>query len=254
MTNHVLLDNINHKDLKIITGYDQDNAQDNSQDYGDNISYTVAFPEEFRRLQGDYPIFMRKNSHTAQFEAIALLGFADNENLFLDHALDGKGKAWNASYVPLTIQRRPFLIGFQNTNDDGISNRQPVVHIDMDSPRISQTEGEPVFLEHGGNSPYLDHINSVLLEIYQGGEQTLAFAELLIEFDLLEAFSLKIQLADGSITELVGFYTINEDKLAKLSGEVLDRLHQLGYLQAIYMMMASVANVPAMIDKKNARL
>lgn len=241
MTNHVLLDNINHKDLRIITGH--------AATLGDNVSYAVVFPNEFRHLQADYPLFFRKNDTSAQFEAIALLGFANGENLFLNK--NTSQNDWDAQSIPLTIQRQPFLIGFQNTTDEGVVSRNPVVHIDMDHPRVSDSEGEAVFLEHGGNSPYLEHINSVLLGIYNGGEQSKTFADSLVELDLLEAFTLKIQLENGSTTELVGFYTINEDKLAALSGEALAQLHQLGFLQSIYMMMASTTNIPLMIEKKN---
>ncbi|MFT5164566.1 MAG: hypothetical protein ACI9FJ_003169 [Alteromonadaceae bacterium] len=240
MTNHVLLDNISHKDLRIKPGF--------SAELGDNISYTVAFADEFRQLQSDYPIFLRKNSQTAQFEAIALLGFADNENLFVTE------QGWDGAYIPLTIKRRPFLIGFQNVVEDGVSSQNPVVHIDMDSPRISQTQGHPIFSAHGGNSPYLEEINSILLEIYNGTEQSKTFADLLIEFNLLEAFTLKISLEDNSDIELVGFYTINEEKLAALGTVELAKLHQQGYLQHIYMMIASQNNIPVMIEKKNHSL
>jgi hypothetical protein len=237
MTNHVLLDNISHKDLKINTNHDL--MAD------DNLSYTLVFPSEFKRLQADYPIFFRKNTTTAEFEAVALFGFTEQENLFVNSS------DWNASYIPLTIERRPFLIGFEERIENGVSSQNPVVHVDMDSPRVSQKQGESVFLEHGGNTPYLQHINSVLLEILNGGPSCKALADTLIEFELLEAFTLKIQLDNGELIQLGGFYTINEEKLANLAVEVLATLHQKGYLQHIYMMIASNNNIAKLITKKN---
>ena len=236
MANHQLLDNVTHKDLRVIT--------DRSAWYGDDVASAGVFPLEFRRVQAEYPIAFRKNDSTGLFEALALFGFTAGENLFLGP--DG----WNAGYIPLSIERQPFLIGFQSTTD----GEEPVVHIDMDSPRISDTEGHAVFLEHGGHSPYLEHINSVLMAIHNGYEVMKGFSAALTEFDLLEPFSLELSLNDGSKQRLAGLHTINEVTLNALGGDALEQLHAKGYLEHIYMVMASIANFTALIDRKNARL
>jgi hypothetical protein len=239
MANHQLLDNVTHKDLKVIT--------DRSAWYGDDVASAGVFPLEFRRVQAEYPIAFRKNESTGLFEALALFGFTAGENLFLD--ADG----WNASYIPLSIERQPFLIGFQSTTDGGVPVDEPVVHIDMDSPRISHTEGHAVFLEHGGYSPFLEHISSVLMAIHDGYEYMKEFSAALTEFNLLEPFSLDLSLSDGSKQRLAGLHTISEVTLNALGGESLARLHGHGYLEHIYMVMASIANFSTLIDKKNAR-
>lgn len=237
MPNHQLLDNITHKNLKILTHH--------HPEFGDTSSYSRLFTSEFRHAQGDYPILLRKHSETGQFEAIALFGFAVEENLFLDQ--DG----WHANYIPLAIQRRPFLIGFQ-PNEQGQTNA--VVHVDMDSPRISYSEGEAVFLEQGGQSAYLQQINSVLNAIHQGDAQTKQFIDSLLEYELIELVSIKVKLNDGSNNELNSLYTINEEKLAGLSSEVVYSLYQKGYLQHIYMVMASMAAMSRLIELKNQQL
>lgn len=240
MANHQLLDNVTHKDLRIIT--------DRAAWYGDDIARTGVFPLEFRRLQAEYPIAFQENVKTGSFDSIAVLGFVEGENLFLSAA------GWEAGYVPLSIERQPFLIGFQTTTDGGVLTDEPVVHIDMDSPRVSETEGAPVFLEHGGHSPYLEHINSVLMAIHDGVEQNKIFSAALTEFDLLEPFTLEFVLNDESKQILSGLHTINEEKLSALDGESLAKLHVNGYLEHIYMVMASIANFKTLIDRKNARL
>ena len=240
MPNHQLLDNLRHNDLRVIT--------EHKPEYGDIASYTNVFVSEFRDVQAHYPIFFRKNGETGQFEAIALFGFAEQENLYLDN--DG----WHAGYIPLTIQRRPFLIGFQNVNEGGIVTQQSVVHIDMDSPRISTTEGEAVFLPHGGQSPYLQRISSVLKTIEEGHQQTKMFIDTLLTNELIEPISIKVQLNNGSNNELGGLYTVNEEKVAELSGDALNSLHQQGYLQNIHMILASMSNMTSLIEKKNQGL
>jgi len=238
MANHQLLDNITHKDLRVVT--------DRAAWYGDNIACSGVFPVEFRRVQAEYPIVFRKNGTTGHFDPVAMYGFEEGENLFL--GADG----WDANYVPLSIERQPFLIGFKTTTEGGTEKEEPVVHIDMDSQRISD-KGEPVFLEHGGYSPYLEHINSVLMAIHDGHEENRHFSDALAELELLEPFTLEVELNDGSKHKLAGFHTINEQTLAALDGEALRKLHARNYLENIYMVMASIANFTTLIDKKNER-
>lgn len=240
MANHVLLNNIAHKNIRVMT--------DRSERYGDDVMFAITFPLEFRSVQADYPIFFHKNNQTGKFHAIALFGFKDKENLFLTE------KGWDADYIPLTITRQPFLIGLQQYQEDGVTKKQRVIHIDMDNPRVNETVGQVLFLEFGGNTPYLEHMVSVLEAIHNGYEDNENFIAKLQQFDLLESFLLDVKLHDGSASQMQGFYTINEDKLAALSGDALANLNSHGYLQAIYMVIASHANIRTLVNKKNERL
>jgi hypothetical protein len=237
MANYQLLNNVDHKDLKIIT--------ERSAALGDNVWYAVTFPSEFRNLQRHYPIFFVKNPDTGEFQAVAMFGVEEGENLFLDE------NGWNASYIPLNIMRQPFLIGFQEQDRDAEKVREPVVTVDMDNPRANSEYGEPVFLEHGGNSEYLERVNSILHMLYEGMSLCGSFFATLTDFNLLESFVLDVQLDDGSEHRLAGFHTINEDVLRKLKGEQLELLNERGYLEAIYMVIASMTNLPTLLDKKN---
>lgn len=240
MTNHALLDNVTHKDLKILPGY--------CRGQGFDVSTVRVFPVEFGELQMEYPIVLTRNKESGQFEPVALLGLSKNENLFLDT------HDWDAHYIPLAIERQPFLIGFQETMESGIPQRQPVVHVDLDHPKVSMTEGEPVFLQHGGESPLLERISAVLMTIHQGNEVNQAFSKLLVGLDLVESSSMEFTLANGEKHTLTGLHIINEDSLGKLNGDALEALHRKGLLQSIYMMLASLPNFRKLIDRKNALL
>lgn len=229
MSNHALLNNIDHKDLRVITT--------RGAKYGDNVMLALTFPSEFRNLQAHYPIVFRKNAQ-GQFEPAALLGFKDNQNLFLTK------QGWDATYIPLTIERQPFLIGFS-------PDKQPMMHIDLNSPRVSRDEGEPVFREFGGNTDFLERMSSVLLAIHQGLADNEPFIGALLQHELLESFVFDIQLQDGSNNRLGGFYTINEERLLNLNGAVLERLNRAGHLQAIYMSIASLSHFRALIERMN---
>ncbi|MGH8174730.1 MAG: SapC family protein [Steroidobacter sp.] len=229
MANSVLLNNIDHKDLRIITT--------RSADYGDNVMFALTFPAEFRSVQAHYPIVFRK-SVDGQFQPIVLFGFQDKQNLFLGRP------GWDATYLPLMIERQPLLIGVGG-------DQQLMIHIDLDSPRISRTAGEAVFLEHGGATEFLERMNSVLLAIHQGLESTKPFIAALLEHELLESFVFDITLADGSQNRLAGFYTIHEERLSALGGGALERLSKAGHLAAIYMAIASLSNFRALIERLN---
>ena len=225
---NVLLNNIDHKGLRVITA--------RSAAYGDDVKFALTFAAEFRNIQAHYPIVFHK-SVDGKFQSIALLGFQDKENLFLGP--DG----WDAPYVPLTIERQPFLIGFRD--------REPMVHIDLASPRVSRTEGEALFREYGGSSDFLERMSSVLLTIHQGLEAMPAFIDALLQHDLLESFVLDVELNDRSQHRLTGFYTINEERLGTLDAGGLERMHKTGYLQAIYMALASLSHFRDLIERRN---
>lgn len=237
MTKHVLLNSIEHLDLKVIT--------ERGAEFGDNVWFTPTFPLEFRSVQAHYPIFFHKDASTGQFFSVAVFGFSHQENLFLHD------DNWRGYYVPLTLRRQPFLIGKQVVREDGAEQTQTVIHLDIDSPRVSKEQGEALFLPLGGSSPYLDEVSNMLKTIHLGLQDNAAFVALLLEHKLLESFTLDIQLDDGSKHQMIGFYTINEDSLAALSTEVLGQLHAKGYLQAIYMLIASQANVRSLLKLKN---
>jgi len=225
---NVLLNNIDHKGLRVITA--------RSAAYGDDVKFALTFAAEFRNIQAHYPIVFHKTAD-GKFQAIALLGFQDKENLFLGP--DG----WDAPYVPLTIERQPFLIGFRD--------REPLVHIDLASPRVSRTEGEALFREYGGSSDFLERMSSVLLTIHQGLEAMPAFIDALLQHDLLESFVLDVELNDRTQHRLTGFYTINEERLGTLDAGTLERMHKAGHLQAIYMAIASLSHFRDLIERRN---
>jgi hypothetical protein len=229
MPNNVLLNNVEHKDLRVLTT--------RGPGLGDDVMFAITFPAEFRNIQAHYPIVFRKAAD-GQFQPIVLFGFQERQNLFLSRT------GWDATYVPLTIERQPFLIGIG-------ADQQPMMYIDLDSPRVSRSEGEPLFRAHGGTTEFLDRMNSVLLAIHEGVERTRLFVAALLEHNLIESFVFDVQLDDGSQNRLAGFYIINEERLAGLAGDVLERLSKAGHLQAAYMAIASLSNFRALIERRN---
>lgn len=238
MTNAVLLDNVTHKDLRVRTGH--------SAEFGDNVNLALVFPTEFASVQREYPILFQKDSKGV-FQAVALLGFDKGENLFLDES------GWNARYVPAVQQRGPFLIGLHRRETDGSDRPEPMVHVDLDHPRISQTEGEPVFLRHGGNSPFLDRAGRMLRIIYDGAELAKPMFAAFEEAGLLQAMDVEVNLDDRVQYKLPNFFSIDPDRLAALEGGTLERLNRQGHLQQAVLVAASLGNVSWLIELKNRK-
>ncbi len=236
-----LLNNINHQGLKIITR--------KSAEFGDAVSNTLAMPTEFRELQKEYPIVFRKNTQTGEFQSVVLLGFEKGQNLFLTE------QGWDASYIPAVIAREPFLIGFRDEEQDGQMVKVPMVLVNMESPRISKTdEGEAVFLEYGGNSPYLEKITATLGLIHEGMDASKAMFEAFLQLELIEPVRLEIAFNDREKIDLTGNYTINQEKLLSLDDTTLGKLHRSGLLLLANYVLASLSNIQRLIDKRNLQL
>jgi len=240
MANNVLINNVDHQNIKIIT--------EHAEQYGDNVWYALTFPLEFRSVQAYYPIFFNKDPNTGQFFAAALFGFKHQENLFL------QDKSWQAGYIPLTIQRQPFTIGTQKVSDNGQETEQRVLTMDTDNPRVNTEKGQALFLELGGNSEFLDRAADMLETIHHGIEDSKNFINFLTEYELLEPFTLDVTLNDKTQHEMIGFYTINEEKFKDLTDDIICKLHNQGYLHAIYMVLASHGNIRELINRKNQQL
>ena len=236
MTNHVLLNNVDHHDLRVI--------RDRSAELGDDVMCAQLLPQEFRDAQNDYPIFFHKDPATGKYLPYAMFGLEQNENLFLD------GNTWNAAYIPFLVERGPFSIGLQQKSNN---ERGLIISIDLDNPRVSRSKGEALFLTHGGNSEYVERISYILHAVHEGVAETEAFVQNLLKYDLLESFSLEMDLNNGSKHKLEGFHTINEERLQKLDAEALADLSGKFFLAAAYMVVASLSNIRKLIAKKNQR-
>lgn len=239
MTNYALLNNVDHAETRVIT--------ERSARYGDDRMHSLVFPFEFRNVQVCYPILFQQDG-TGGFYPLALFGFQDRENLFLDES------GWQAPYVPAMVRREPFLIGFQDSKTQGQADSTRVLSIDMDHPRVNTELGEPLFQPLGGQTPYVEHMAGLLETIYAGIEHNKAFCATLQNHELLEAMTLEIELNDGSRNQLIGFHCLAEEKIQALSAEMLGELNAQGYLMPLFMVLASMGNIQRLVELKNGTL
>jgi hypothetical protein len=62
-----------------------------------------------------------------------------------------------------------------------------------------------------------------------------------------------VELRDGQRHSLVGFHTISDERLAALDGAALADLHGAGWLEPIYMALASLSQFSRLVALKNAQ-
>lgn len=238
MTRHAVLTAEQHGDLRVRTA--------SGAALGDAVMSCITVPDEFRRVQEEYPILFRLDHQRDSFTALAMFGFEDGENLFLD------GTRWDARYRPLAIAIQPFLVGRAAPDAPDAQ-----VHVDLASPRIAppgEGEGMRVFDELGLPTPYLAEVSERLGALDAGYRASPAFFAALRRHDLLEPLSLDITLDDGSSNRLVGFHAIDEERLRALDADALGDLHRDGHLMPVFMAVASLGRFAALVARKNRAL
>lgn len=233
MTTLVALDPAVHGDLRVDTRPDAA--------LGDWLAAVGVVPAEFAALIAAYPIFLRKNTHTGQFEPCALVGLAAGENLFV---ADG---VWDAGYIPLQRQSQPFAL-----MPDGAGGR--ALAIDPASPRLGTALGEILFTATGHASAHLAQVRGMLEALLAGSRVAHAWTARLEALDLIEPVTLDLAFADRSEARLDGLYTVRAEGLRALAGPALAALHRDGYLELCWYQQASLVHVQSLLARKNRRL
>jgi SapC len=227
MTNIVVLNVRAHRDIHV--------QAEASAKFGDNQRYVQVVVTEFPLLVTHYPILLSKDSETGAFFCGAMLGIDEGENLFL------KEEGGHDGHRPLNLQRMPFYV----SGDD--------LAIDLDHPRVAADKGQPLFNDQGEPTAYLDSIKATFQQLKPGIEMTKRFVETLLRFDLLEPIDVVLGFDDGTKRNLADLYTVNQEALRKLPDASVLELFRRGYLQLIYLLIASLKQIPVLAQKKNNR-
>ncbi len=227
----VPLDNVDHHALTV--------AVRAGAEFGDHANLLPIVPAEFEEAQRDLPIVFRRGGDG--IAAFVLLGFNRGENLFV---ADGQ---WTTRYVPAVQRRGPFALARSATGEEAIE-------VDLDDARVGAADGLPLFRDHGGDAPYLEHVTAALRLLRDGQASAAAIHADLAAAGLLRDVTLRIDLGDAGGYELTDLLTIDQAALAGLSGAVLERLHGNGLLRAATMAAASLGNIERLIELKTLRV
>ena len=234
MASWVPLDNVEHAQLRLIGRPSVDAC----------VNQTLIVPPEFEELQREYPILFRRDDD-GQFQSVVILGLDRGENLFL---VDG---AWSGRTIPATLRRGPFFLAVDE--EEGEAHDAALV-IDLDDERVSESEGDPLFLSHGGAAPVLQSAAEALRTVHEGLEQSRAMFALFAELELIAPVEIEVDLGDGTNYRLADFFTISSEGLSSLGGDALERLNRSGFLAAAIHARSSLANINRLVELKTGKL
>ncbi len=191
---------------------------------------------EMGRIARDYPIVFVGEKAESVLPS-ALVGLQSGENLFVD----AEGN-WSDGYIPAFVRRYPFVLA-----EDG---ERFQIFIDEGYAGLNAEEGEALFDEEGKETEALKRVVDFLKE-YQGFvAATQTFVNELNQHGLLEAKNLQSTPQDGSAPRVIqGMWTIDEEKLKKLSADTAQSLLANGAMGLIYAHLLSLQN----LDKLDQR-
>lgn len=212
---------------------------------GHQVGAVMILPNEFAKAQREYTILFRKDSETGRFFPVVLLGFEEQENLFLTN-----NSVWNARYIPLAVRQGPFLIGLQQQE----SEQRLAIYADLDDSRIQKNAAPALFNADGSASAILNGIRDILSARHKGSEMLEPMIEAFLKYNLLERVVLEIGLNHGASIKFDAGYTVHIENLMALNDEAVVELHRSGFLSLAYNVADSVNNIQGLIDIKNAKM
>ncbi len=223
----------NHKQTKIKHSNDYQHAKDQQ--------VVPLIVHEFARASAEMPIVFVKNAETGEFQAVALLGLSQNENLFYS-----KDK-WLSSHLPALISHHPFAL-IPSQNDE---NQLQMV-LKEDSHLVSKTEGDALFDDDGNETEYLEKRKNSLGRYFENSHVTSAFVKQLNDISLLSQQNLSLEL-NGEKIAINGVYLVDEKVLNALSDEDFLELRKKGYLAPIYNHLNSLHQLSRLAKLKSEK-
>lgn len=243
MSKATVLNNVDHKDLKVDTRP--------SLYKNEHVNRSMIYVTEIGELHKEFPLIFYKDPDQdpdrGKLQLHAILGLEKDENLFI-----GEG-GWTSRFVPALLARGPFSLGYKKAENADDNQTAPVICINTEDPRVNTEQGEDVFLQFGGEAPYLSYVKKALQTIENGINFDKTLYSLVQEFDLLEPVSIQIKLSNIQEVNFSDYYAVNQEKLAQLDGESLAKLNQYGVLSLLYFVLSSMGNFQQLTELKNAK-
>ena len=192
----------------------------------------VLHAQEFRLAAAHYPIVF---ADEASSMPLAVLGFRDGENLFVDAS-----GAWaEGTYIPAYIRRYPFATG------RGAKEGEQILYLDQGSELIvdldSSPDAEALFAD-GEASERTKQALAFCIAFGQQSAVTTAFVEAVKARGLLGAKEVRLELPTGGSQLLTGLRVIEEEKFNALPDETILEWRRQGWLPLVYWHWASMDN------------
>jgi len=202
------------------------------------VSYT-----EFGIACRDYPIVFTSTDDGKSYAAVAVLGLAQNENVFV------RNGAWEqGAYVPAYVRRYPFCMARVTVANGEQQNRL----ICIEKAFIAD-DGEKLFDKDQKPVERWAPIERLLRE-YEGDlERTREMCAILADYQLLEPFTMQAtQGAGGQPLNLAGMFRVKEEKLEHLNAAQHKNLFKKGIVGRVYAHLLSLENFGKILARRPA--
>lgn len=194
---------------------------------------------EFAESCLEYPIVFVKSGEV--WTALAVTGFSEGENLFVDDKLQ-----WLGRYVPASIRRYPFVLAQRNDGQLGVCIDRACEQV-VDS---AEATGERLFEDSGEPTALMQNYMKMLFDYQAQVDQTSAFIARLAEAKMLTEARLEVSLPDGRRAGLQGAWMVSEAQLRTLPDETSAAWFRSGELALVYSHLISLRNLGALLQRR----
>jgi len=189
----------------------------------------------------DYPLAFVSTDGGKHFAAVAVLGVAGGENLFLS-----AGKWDENAYLPAYVRRYPFCMA--RVTLDSVAQADRLICVEK---TFLSEEGESMFDASGAPSERWKPIENLLREYEADLERGSELCAILADYALLEPFTLQANLKSGGAANLGGMYRVAEAKLEHLNAAQHKNLIKKGIMGRIYAHLISLENFARLLARKS---
>ena len=199
----------------------------------------VLHAQEFRLAAAHFPIVFADDDSAMP---LAVLGYQDGKNLFVDE----NGQWAAGAYVPAYVRRYPFAIG------QGGQGGETVLYIDAASDLVvdlaEHADAAPLF-QDGAPSEQTRQASDFCAAFQQQVPATQAFVEAVKAHDLLESKEVRLDLPGGGSQRLTGLRIVDEAKFNALPDDVFVDWRHKGWVPFVYWHWASMDNFHRMVGR-----
>jgi SapC len=196
--------------------------------------------DELADVAREYPIVFPKSSPLP----VAMLGVTQGANAYV-----GATGQWLARYIPASIRHYPMTIRRipAQPKEAGkeaaqAAQGQFAVLLDMESPCVSETHGDPVFDDAGQPGALAQQKMKILNLMQSRAGVTRRLVKAIEAAGLLTERVIKVKSSGGEERSVAGVRVIDEKALNQLDDVAFNKLRATGALPLVYASLLSWAN------------
>ena len=209
---------------------------------GSNVAAIIL--AELGDCASNFPLAILKNPEMEGLSLVALLGLAPGDNVYHGEQF------WSSTHIPLTVQRHPFVIGYDDKAEGEAALGPCLV---ADSPLVNQKEGLALWNSEDQQSEFLQQRLNLLRLLFEGEQVTRRFLQRLQELDLLITLDIELLQQRGATRRVGGLLTIDETRLKALDATQLKELQDANFLAPCYLILTSLYQLKHMLRQRNRK-